>query len=174
MAFLGSSTPIITGPFDITINDVQVGHTEENIQLLQWGESETMHQSHEAGDVPVKVTRGPRTIRLEVRSVQIQKNLLDEVFAEATSITTAGLVTVGAAAGAQDSLTNLTPVTVRLHPSDVTGTDHDIVLNHMVNVGAPFDQPLGRPDKLMMHLFFIRTWSDTSAAYTIGGFATPA
>ena len=174
MTFSGSSTPLTTGPFDVTINDVQLGHTEENIQLLQWGESETNHNSHEAGDVPVKVTRGPRTIRLEIRSLQIQKNLLDEVFAEAASITTDGLVTVGAASGAQDSLTNLTPVTITLHPSDVTGTAHDIVLSNMVNVGAPFDQPLGRPDKLMLNLFFIRTWSDTSVAYTVGGFATPA
>lgn len=173
MAFDGDSTKLTTGPHDITVNGVQIGHTQENIQLLTLGEADTRHQSHEAGEVPVKVTRGPRTVRLEMRSVQIQKNLLEEVFPEAESITTDGLVTVGAASGAQDSLTVPAPVEITLHPSDVAGAANDIVLNNMVNVGTAIDGPLGRPDKLMLNLFYERTWSDSSAAYTIGGFANP-
>lgn len=169
MAFLGTSTPIISGPYDVTINGIQVGHTEENIQLLQWGSAETKHLSHEGGDVPVKFTRGPRTIRLEVRSLQITANLLGEVFAEADSVSASGVVTV-----TQDSLTVLSPVAITLHPSDVTGTANDIVLSAMVNVDAPIDQPLGRPDKVMVNLFFERQWVDSGTSYTFKGFTNPA
>lgn len=174
MSFEGDSTKILTGPYDITINAIKLGHTKENIQLLTFGEADTRHQSHEAGGVPVKFTRGPRTVRMEARSVQIQADVLGQVFEEAESITTDGLVTVGAASGAQDSLTVPAAVTITLHPSDVVGAANDIVLSNMVNVGPALDGPLGRPDELMLNLFYERKWSDSSAAYTIGGFANPA
>lgn len=174
MTFAGDSTKQITGPHDIIINGVQLGHTEEDIQLLQFGAAETRHLSHEAGEVPTKITRGPRTIRLEARSVQVQANVLFEVFAEAASVTSAGLVTVGAASGAQDSYTALTGVTITLHPTDAGDATNDIVLNNMVSVGGPIDQAVGRQNKIMINMFYERTWSDSSVAYTIGGKTNPA
>lgn len=171
MPFEGDKSKVLTGPFDVTINGVVVGHTEENVQLLQIGEAETRHNSHEAGpNVPVKITRAPRQVRIEIRSLQIQANLLEEVFAEAT-VSASGTVTV-----AQDSLTVLDGVTIVLHPTEfpTLTTDHDHTFSNMANVGPPLDQPAGREDRFMLNMFFEGLWVDTGSRYVLKGFANPA
>lgn len=168
MSFDGDAAKIITGPFDITINSTQLGHTEENVEELTHGDANTMHVSHESGEVPVKETRGPVPITLRAKAIEITKEVADELFPEAASVSVAGLVTV-----ADKSITVLVPVVVRLHPSDTVGTANDHVYYNMVPYGPVIEGPLGRENKYMLNCSFRRNWADTDVAYTLGGFTNP-
>lgn len=169
MSFDGAAANAITGPWDVTINGVQIGHTEENVEDLTAGDSNTQHMSHESGLVAFKETRGATPISFRLRAIEITKEVMDLVFPEATSVSAAGIATFS-----DKSITVLTAVSVTLHPSDTVGADNDQVYNNMVPFGPKFEGPQGRENKYLLTVSFRNVWTDTTISHVIKGNATPA
>jgi hypothetical protein len=170
MAFSGDKTKVLPGPNEVTINGVQLGHTEENVEVIEFGDSVKRHHSHEASDVPIRHTQLPRPITIRIRSLEITNSVLAEAFPEADSITTSGVVSVH-----QDNFTELTPIEVTIHPT-VAGasTKNDHTYKDMVVVGPPINTAWGSEDKLKIDLTLERQWRDSGLTHQIGGFEDPA
>ncbi len=163
MTFVGDSSVIVPGPCSVTINSVQIGHTEENVEIIM-EESTNPVFSHESRDVPLAVSKSPTPIRIKIRALEIKQETLNLAFPEASTVVTAGLTTV-----TQDVYTELSGVTVVVHPeSEGAATARDFTLNNAVAVGAPINQTWGRDDKLMLNLEFQRMLVDSGTAWTLG------
>jgi len=163
MAFVGDRSQIVPGPCDVTINSVQIGHSEENVEVV-FGDAINRITSHEAGTVPVYHSKSPTPINIKIRALEIKQEVENLAFPEADTVSSTGLVTV-----TQDSFTELAGVTVRVHPQSMgTATTRDIVGYNMVPVGAPINQTLGREEKLMLNLDFERQWADSGTGWNLG------
>lgn len=159
------ATKIVHGPYELTYNSIQLGFTEEEPEL-EFGDSIVRLMAHEAGDVPIKIVKGPVPVIVRVPAIQLDSIHFENAVKEGT-VTSAGLVTV-----TQDFVTNLAGATLRIHPSiEGSGVTKDFVFYNMAPSGVIGTIKLSRTGKAVIGLAFERIFKTTGTAWTFGSAA---